>query len=186
VAVNWLLVNNIAIGQAFYDNNGNWFHNGIGENTDGTTCTNPPEIWGEYKQLGFPYGEVPLICTHYGDTSQISTVYDTTIGEFAWFVNGTERASVSFSGEGSTVGDASFPESWDFIESASTSPPCLSNTYTPYNYALEYTIYPAYNGVLPTFNDPSTISPYNPDWPTTCWLESNSGTAPLSISYTFR
>jgi len=181
VADNAILTNNIGIGQAFTDNNGNWFHNGIGENTDGTTCTNPPEIWGEYKQSGSStYGEVALICTHYGDTSQISTVYDSHISEFAWFVNGTERASVSFSGEGSTVGTTA---PIDMIETSSSSPSCLSADYTTFTHALEYSTSDANNGSPPTYTDPSNWATYNSGWPTTCWSESNSGSTPLTLTF---
>ena len=185
VATNWILTNNIAIGQAFFDNNGNWFHNGIGENTDGSVCTNPPEIWGEYLISGHTmYGEVALVCTKYGDTSQISTVYDSHISEFAWFVNGTERASVSFTGEGSKVGDSSYPQSYDFIETSASSPACPSTSYFVYNHALEYSTSAANNGVLPSFTDPTqfSLSVFNSNWPTTCWGIGRTA-SPFQIEY---
>ena len=181
VAVKWILQDSIGIGNGFTDNNKNWWHIGIGNNVDGTTCTTAPEIWGEVQgSSASSPTEIPLMCTHYASSSQLSIVYDSGLNppEFAYFVNGTEKASVSFQGEGSTVS----PGNTEMIEYAGT-PACPPSTthYTTYTTAFEYANSAANKGKLPTFSDPSssTISPYG-SFPS-CWTDGYTTPAPYTI-----
>jgi hypothetical protein len=160
-AVSGILNDDIGIGNGFTDEQDNWWHIGIGDNTEPDSgCDDPPVIWGEYIPSGSSAGWIPLVCATYGNTYQLSIVYDTYIWEFAFFVNGTERASVWFEDQGAYVGEYGNTE---FLEKSS-SPSCPSSTYTPITTAFQYSTSPAYNGNIPSFHNDvprNSINLYN-------------------------
>jgi hypothetical protein len=168
----------------FNDQNSNWEHIGIGNDITGSTCSNPPVIWMEWIMKSGASGRFALACTSYGTESRLTIAYDTYISQFAWFINGAEKASVSFSGEGSYIGSNGH---LDMIEYTGTSaPPCpgMYDGGTTYRNALQYGG-TAYNGVLPsTYNNPSHVYSYdsNPAFGS-CWGRTLYVPAPYAISF---
>lgn len=176
---------NIGIGAGFHDNaascmNGGracWYHIGIGNNNGGTSCSNPPVVWGEsdaYYNGQDHYSEYPLLCASY------STWYDNIVvidshGFWNYFVNQFLYATVLYSSGGNAISSSGTAS---FIEATST-PGQRTPTYSNgiYADALQYS-----KQVLPwggnpsslTWANPTSLTQYNNQWSTTYWSESSS------------
>lgn len=179
-----IVSNGIGVGNGFTDNLGNWLHIGIGDNTGGSSCTNPPVIWGEYAISG-TYYELPLVCGSYGSTYQLTVIADDQQGHWYWdyFIGTTNYASWYVGLNSIGVGSNGNAE---FIET--TSVPCLSGGWqTVYQHAFKYAtmpLSPSGLGSTPfSTASSSSISSYNNNWSTSCWSETLSSSAPWSISY---
>jgi hypothetical protein len=183
------------IGMGFFDNNGFWYHIGIGNNKCAagpvcfTACSTPPFIWGEMITPTKVAYELPFFCGSYSTIYPMDIVVDNT-GMWDYFVNGVLQGQVMASGGGTVIGPGG---NYDFIETVSTPPGQRGTQYvtTIYTNALMYAT-SALNSNNPNLGQINFYSPsssyiyyYQSNWSYPYWTDQaqQSKTGAWSITY---
>jgi len=118
------LQGNIGILEGFTDNNNYWINIGVGIQTQGSGCANPPVLWEEVvNPSGIVVAHYSLGCLTYGSTEQLSIIYDSRTGynRWGWFFSQGELST--YNTGGSKIGNYGHV---NMIESSTTT--CRSPT----------------------------------------------------------